>query len=126
MTNPLYRAGLAAALLGDTATQPSRSSGLAQIRFARNSFKPDSLEQAAWDNVPVSAYFPDGQTKFDAYNNIIVRSEYGKRTKWGWQIDHYPVPQSLGGQDIPSNVRALHHEANAKHGGHLGDVLSRL
>lgn len=88
--------GLAAALLGD-----------------------DQLKRSAWANVPVHPDYPKGDFKRDALGCWIRWSDYGQRTEYGWQIDHYPIPQALGGRDTANNVRALHHRANATLGGLL-------
>lgn len=41
----------------------------------------------------------------------IKRSEYGKKTKYGWEIDH-KKPVAKGGTDNNTNLRPLHWENN--------------
>lgn len=79
----------------------------------------------AWNNVPTHHLYPDGSMKIDAHGKWIRQADYGQRTQYGWQIDHYPIPQAKGGKDTPDNVRALHHENNARLGGLLGALLGR-
>ncbi len=81
------------------------------------------VKEWAWNNVPLHPDFPDGSAKLDAHRHWIKRTDYGQQTQYGWQIDHYPIPQALGGKDEPGNVRALHHQVNATLGGLLGAQL---
>ncbi len=101
-------------------TSPKRSNDLAHALLG------DSIVRDwAWNNVPVHLKYPDGSMKLDAFGRWIKRSDYGLRTEYGWQIDHYPIPQSFGGKDLPNNVRALHHLANAMHGGLLSQFFTK-
>jgi hypothetical protein len=60
----------------------------------------------------------------DAYGNVMRFGDYGDRqSQFGWELDHWPVPASLGGTDNVTNLRALHWSANARHGGLLGGLL---
>jgi hypothetical protein len=53
----------------------------------------------------------------DGCGALIHRSEYGKETLWGWEIDHIrPVAQ--GGADDVNNLQALQWENNH----HKGDT----
>jgi len=62
----------------------------------------------------------------DDHGNMIRYSDYGDRnSKYGWEIDHYPLPAALGGSDDLANLRPLHCTANASHGGILGGMLNR-
>ncbi len=60
----------------------------------------------------------------DDFGNWIHFPDYGDRlSPWGWEKDHRH-PKSLGGLDLYSNYRPLHHRANSKMGGLLGALLS--
>jgi hypothetical protein len=64
-----------------------------------------------------------GEWAYDAYGNLIKKSERGNRNSpYGWECDHYPVPKSQGGSDHVDNLRPLHWRANARHGGLLGAI----
>ena len=59
----------------------------------------------------------------DDYGHIISKSEYGKESKHGWEIDHiYPVAtkedytNGADAIDEPANLRALHWESNKQKG----------
>jgi hypothetical protein len=85
-----------------------------------------ALERAAvWQKgSPIPGYDP-ALWRRDAYGSAIKFSEYGNRNSdFGWEIDHYPVPNALGGSDRLSNLRPLNWKNNASHGGRLGDVLA--
>lgn len=62
----------------------------------------------------------------DDYGNRIRYSDYGNRqSEFGWEKDHYPIPDALGGSDHISNLRPLHHKVNASLGGLLASALVR-
>lgn len=81
-------------------------------------------KDAVWRKAkPVPDALPSVERE-DDYGTRIRYSNYGDRTSpWGWEMDHYPVPRSLGGSDDLSNLRPLHHRTNASHGGFLGGLL---
>ena len=71
-------------------------------------------------------HFDPAVWRHDANGNPIKYSEYGNRnSQYGWEMDHYPIPASLGGSDDIFNLRPLHCIANASHGGLLGAALNR-
>lgn len=51
----------------------------------------------------------------DACGASMLRSNYGKTEKWGWEIDHIK-PVSAGGTDELSNLQPLQWENNRKKG----------
>lgn len=58
--------------------------------------------------------------RYDAYGFLINYLAYGdQNSPFGWHIDHYPVPKSMGGGDDISNLRPLYHGTNTMHGGLL-------
>lgn len=60
---------------------------------------------------------------YDCDSRIIGRHEYGKRTTYGWEVDHQ-VPASLGGPSVYGNLRPRHWLGNSYSGGLLGGLLS--
>jgi len=59
--------------------------------------------------------------RIDCDGRRIKWLEYGDRSSlYGWEVDHYPIPQCDGGTDEPWNLRARHCEGNAMAGGLLG------
>lgn len=70
-------------------------------------------KQSAWLRAfPIDGYDPN-QIRKDTYGSIIVWSDHGKTTTYGWEIDH-ELPKAhfpaLAAQ--PSNQRALHWRNN--------------
>jgi hypothetical protein len=64
--------------------------------------------------------------RWDAYGTSIRYADYGDQSSpHGWQFDHYPLADSLGGSDDVSNLRPLHHVTNATLGGLLGGIINR-
>ncbi len=49
----------------------------------------------------------DGQYRFDTCGATIQWSEYGKTSKYGWEIDHIRPVASRGGDNL-GNLQALH------------------
>lgn len=60
----------------------------------------------------------------DCDGRTIKRSDYGKETEYGWEIDHI-TPTALGGLDHWSNKRPRHCRGNASAGGLLAALLRR-
>lgn len=46
---------------------------------------------------------------------IIAKHEFGKKSRYGWEIDHI-IPVSKGGTDDIDNLQPLHWENNASKG----------
>lgn len=51
----------------------------------------------------------------DVCGTTIAQVEYGKQTRYGWEIDHI-VPVSRGGTDDMENLQPLHWENNRAKG----------
>ncbi len=58
----------------------------------------------------------------DCDGRIIRRSEYGRISDNGWQVDHVH-PTALGGGDHWANLRPRHWRGNCSAGGLLGGLL---
>lgn len=81
----------------------------------------------AWSKLQHTFALDHKEWRYDAHGRLIRFSDYGRRdSEFGWELDHYPIPKSLGGTDDMSNIRALHWRGNATHGGLLGLGLASL
>ena len=45
--------------------------------------------------------------RLDAFHALMQWSKYGKRAKYGWEVDHI-VPLSKGGGNDMGNLRPMH------------------
>ncbi|MHB1051397.1 MAG: HNH endonuclease [Bacteroidota bacterium] len=54
----------------------------------------------------------------DIYSFSMAKQDFGKKTKFGWEIDHI-IPVSRGGTDDLSNLQPLHWKNNRKKGEHI-------
>jgi len=60
----------------------------------------------------------------DDHGNILNWFDYGDRNSpYGWEMDHYPIPKSLGGSNAVGNLRPLHCRLNASLGAILGGLI---
>lgn len=59
----------------------------------------------------------------DCDGRTIRKSDYGKLTEYGWQIDH-AVPTAFGGLNVFANKRPRHWRGNSMAGGIIGSLLS--
>ncbi len=71
----------------------------------------------AWLKAQKHPNYPDGRVRIDAYGSIMVASEYGKQTDYGWEIDH-ELPQNgfSALSNLFVNQRALHWRNNRAKG----------
>lgn len=60
----------------------------------------------------------------DCDGRKIKKSDYGKLTEYGWEIDHH-LPTILGGGDGVANKRPRHWRGNRAAGGMLANALAR-
>lgn len=82
----------------------------------------DALKKrAVWKKAsPILGEDPD-HIRLDATGYQIYWSEYGNRdSAYGWELDHWPVPKSLGGSDDISNLRPLNWLMNCAQGNRSG------
>jgi|GEM_PF-395637 hypothetical protein len=56
--------------------------------------------------------------RIDPYKNEIKYEDYGKKSKFGWKIDHIK-PKDKGGSDDIINLQALGSKVKAQKGGTL-------
>lgn len=54
----------------------------------------------------------------DIYSYSMAKQDFGKKTKYGWEIDHI-IPVSRGGTDDLSNLQPLHWKNNRRKGEHI-------
>lgn len=68
-----------------------------------------------WEKAQIIPGINSRVRRRDRYGFYIDWAEYGKRTLFGWEIDHI-VPVSRGGSDDLRNLRPLHWENNQANG----------
>ncbi len=78
---------------------------------------------AAWTACAELPPLDAAEWRQDAFGNTIRRSDYGKQTQYGWEIDH-AHPTALGGADNLFNLRALHWRKNRELGAHVGNAIN--
>lgn len=100
--------------------------GLLSGIFSGSNF--DEIEKrAVWEKGTPIPGCDASEWRYDTFGNVLCFGAYGDRSsRWGWEIDHYPTPVSLGGTNNLANLRPLHCSANASLGGALGGILSRV
>ncbi len=87
-----------------------------------NKFEGELGKLDAWSKAAPYQNLDPEEWRMDDYGKLIRYREYGKYSDYGWQIDHI-TPTALGGTDLASNKRALHHTVNQRLGGLLGAGL---
>ncbi len=82
----------------------------------------------AWNRAFVVIGQDQDKVRKDAYGSLIVWSEYGQQTTYGWEIDHeLPKAHFPGVAGHPSNQRALHWKNNRTKSDKVDlNTLSRL
>lgn len=78
-------------------------------------------ENAVFDKATPAVGWPE--YGIDCDGRSIKRSEYGKLSDHGWQIDHIR-PIALGGSDHITNLRPRHWRGNSSAGGALSGLLN--
>ncbi len=85
----------------------------------------ERCKRAIWNKARSDPGYDANCWRRDPYGRLIYFLDYGNRTSpFGWELDHYPVPKALGGPDEDWNLRALHANTNASHGGLLAAALA--
>jgi len=64
-------------------------------------------------------------TGYDVRRREIHWGEYGKLTKYGWQVDHI-IPESKGGPHELDNWQPLHHKSNQNKSNKLQVTFDQL
>ncbi|MCQ2607755.1 MAG: HNH endonuclease [Bacteroidales bacterium] len=67
--------------------------------------------QRVWNEATIVDGYNKDIVRKDCCGAWIVKSEYGKATPFGWEVDH-AFPVSKGGKTEPINLRAMHWENN--------------
>lgn len=80
-----------------------------------SNFGPEIVE-AVWQKALSDPRYPG--YKADRCGAWMQRGMYGKREKYGWEIDHI-IPVAHNGTDDLSNLQPLYWETNC----HKGDAL---
>lgn len=76
----------------------------------------EELKQIAWRHAFPQKGIDDTMFRKDACGAWIRWDKYGNQAnEMGWEIDHI-FPVSMGGTDVPDNLRALQHQNNASKG----------
>jgi len=95
------------------------------MSILENYFGSDYKKSTVWAKGHEIPGYDKNVWRRDDHGWAMKYSDYGDRnSEYGWEFDHYPVPAILGGADDISNLRPLHWEGNATHGGLLGAFLN--
>jgi 5-methylcytosine-specific restriction endonuclease McrA len=76
-----------------------------------NNFNMTEISEV-WASVPACAGY---KTCIDPWGRQMNRDEYGKKSEFGWNIDHVK-PISAGGLNDERNLQPLHWKSNKQKG----------
>ena len=71
----------------------------------------NEIVEAVWNKASIQQNNDPNVFRKDYAGAWIRKVDYGKQTKYGWEIDHLK-PESKGGTDHISNLLPLHWENN--------------
>ena len=66
---------------------------------------------AVWRKGRMQSGYDPAQVRKDNCNKLIRRTDYGKQSTYGWEVDHIR-PVASGGGDQPGNLQPLHWQNN--------------
>ncbi len=82
--------------------------------------------QSVWDKANSVEGFDPAVFRKDPCGAWIIRNKYGLTDNpYGWQIDHV-YPKSLGGDDNPRNLRAMHWRNNESKADDYPSYIARI
>lgn len=81
---------------------------------------------SVWAKGAVIPDYDQNVWRRDDFDTAMKYSDYGNRnSEYGWEIDHYPIPNALGGSETLGNSRPLNWKNNSSLGGLLSAALKR-
>ncbi len=84
---------------------------MAPKNFLYEAYLQEQKKLEVWRKGRVIPNFNPDLWRWDDFGSAIYYPAYGDQSSPnGWQFDHYPIPESLGGTDDVNNLRPLHHE----------------
>ncbi len=71
-----------------------------------------------WNKGIIDQKYDQNMVRRDRFGSLIVFSEYGMLTEFGWEYDH-TIPRVLNGSDSLINIQPLHWRNNRAKGSKL-------
>ena len=99
--------------------QTNASSAVITVKMQSELREPGTMADGKpFDDATMNAVWEKALKEFGFYfyrrdvcGTVIAKHEYGKKTRYGWEIDHI-IPVSMNGTDDLDNLQALHWENN--------------